>query len=74
MKLNQKLIASSLALLIANSSSSFAAGYSTELTSTSGLGNSYAGSVTGIHDVSDMFFNPAILTDVENSQFIFSAS
>lgn len=74
MKLNQKLIASSLALLIANSSSSFAAGYSTELTSTSGLGNSYAGSVTGIHDVSDMFFNSAILTDVENSQFIFSAS
>ena len=74
MKINQKLFVSSLALVLASGSNAFAAGYSTELTSTSGLANSYAGSVTGIHDVSDMFFNPAVLADVENGEFILSAS
>lgn len=73
MKLNKKLFVTSLALVIAGGDA-MAAGYSTELTSTSGLANSYAGSVTGIHDVSDMFFNPAILSDVENGEFVLSAS
>ncbi len=74
MKLNKKLFVSSLAMIMASGSNAWAAGYSTELTSTSGLGNSYAGSVTGIHDVSDMFFNPAVLTDVKNGEAIASFS
>ncbi|NBV07326.1 MAG: transporter [Proteobacteria bacterium] len=74
MKLNRKLILSSLAFLAVSNTQSFAAGYSSELTSTSGLANSYAGSVTGIHDVSDMFFNPATLADVKDGEFILSAS
>lgn len=74
MKINKKLFATSLALLIASSGDVWAAGYSSEATSTSGLGNSYAGSVTGVHDVSDMFFNPAVLSDVENGEFILSAT
>ncbi len=74
MKLNKKLFVSSLAMIVASSSNAIAAGYSTAMTSTSGLANSYAGSVTGVHDVSDMFFNPAVLTDVENGQFIASLS
>ncbi len=51
-----------------------ASGYSSNLTSTSALANSYAGSSTGIHDASDMFFNPAILADINNSQFVASFS
>ncbi|MDX2083470.1 MAG: OmpP1/FadL family transporter [Rickettsiales bacterium] len=74
MKLKQKLLASSLAILLSNNSQAFAAGYSTELYSTSGLANSYAGSAAGIHDVSDMFFNPANLTDVKDGEFVLSAS
>lgn len=52
----------------------FAAGYGTGTTSTSGLATSYAGSVTGIHDASDMFFNPAILADSQKGEFILSLS
>lgn len=74
MKLNKKLFVTSLACLTISSASVFAAGYSTEMTSTSGLANSYAGSATGIHDSSDMFFNPAILTDVKDGEFILSVS
>lgn len=74
MKINQKLPLLALTILLANSSQSFAAGYSTELYSTSGLGNAYAGSATGIHDASDMFFNPAILSDVTKKEFIASVS
>ncbi len=52
----------------------WAAGYSTNLLSASALGNSYAGSVTGSHDVSDMFFNPAVTAGINKNQFILSAS
>lgn len=74
MKLNKKLFFSFLAFLFANSNQSIAAGYSTGLYSTSGMSNSYAGSVTGIHDASDMFFNPAILSDIKKNEFIISIS
>lgn len=73
MKLNKKLIAISLACVI-SSGKSFAGGYATGLTSTAGLANSYAGSVTGIHDASDMFFNPATLTSVKNWEMVMSAN
>jgi len=59
-----------ITLLISNGS--LAAGYSTGIYSTSGLGNSYAGSVTGIHDASDVFFNPAISANLANSELIVS--
>jgi long-chain fatty acid transport protein len=55
-------------------SESLAAGYSTNLYSASALGNSYAGSATGIHDVSDIFFNPATTAGIEKNQLILSAS
>ena len=74
MKLNKKLFLSSLAFLFISSNQSIAAGYSTGLYSTSGMGNSYAGSVTGVHDISDMFFNPSILSNIKNNEFIISAS
>lgn len=61
-------------IFLSLSDRSLAAGYSTNLTSTSGLGNIYAGSVTGIHDVSDMFFNPAITSDLKHKEFIASIS
>ena len=74
MKLNQKYFSIVLIFLSLNSHQSFAAGYSTNLTSTSGLGNIYAGSVTGINDVSDMFFNPAITSELKHKEFIASIS
>ena len=70
MKLNHKLFISAFAILAATTSQSFASGYSTDSTSASGLGNAYAGSVTGVHDVSDMFFNPSVTAGLDKNQFI----
>jgi len=72
MRINHKLFISALAFLLASNSQSFASGYSTDSTSTSGLGNAYAGSVTGVHDVSDMFFNPSVTAGIEKNEFIAS--
>ncbi|MFM8186667.1 MAG: outer membrane protein transport protein, partial [Alphaproteobacteria bacterium] len=58
-------------LLIANS---YAGGYSSSLYSTSGLGNAYSGSATGSHDISDVFFNPAVTTGLDKSEVILSGS
>lgn len=49
-----------------------AGGYSTFLHSTSGLGNSYAGSSTGSHDISDIYFNPSITSENKKKEAIFS--
>jgi long-chain fatty acid transport protein len=72
----QKLLPalSFFALLLLGQTNSLAAGYSTSLYSASGLGNSYAGSVNGMHDASDIFFNPAVTAGLKKSQFIISAS
>ena len=51
-----------------------AGGYSTSLYSTSGLGNAYSGSSTGSHDVSDIFFNPAVTAGKDKSEVIASFS
>lgn len=74
MKPDQKLLFFAAIFLSLSNHQSFAAGYSTNLTSTSGLGNIYAGSVTGIHDISDMFYNPAITSDLKHKEFIASVS
>ena len=74
MKLNHKFFLSTLAILVASNSQSFAAGYSTDSTSTSGLGNAYAGSVTGVHDISDTFYNPSVTAGIEKNQFLASLS
>ena len=58
-------------LLIANS---YAGGYSSSLYSTSGLGTAYSGSATGSHDISDVFFNPAITAGNNKSEIILSGS
>lgn len=39
---------------------SYSAGFATDSHSASGLATSYSGAVTGSHDISDSFFNPAI--------------
>ncbi len=68
----KKFLFLAVTLFAINQSQSFASGYSTNITSTSGLANSYAGSASGIHDISDMFYNPAIIADVKTNQFIAS--
>jgi len=64
----------SIALSSSIYSNAFAAGYSTYIYSTSGLGNSYAGSTTGSHDVSDSFFNPSITAGAKKNEAILSMS
>jgi long-chain fatty acid transport protein len=68
---NKALLIASLALI---SSNALAAGYSTNSTSSSALATSYAGSVTGAHDISNMYINPAILSKFDKKQFIASVS
>ena len=69
-----KLIIYSLALLTSISSNANAGGYSTSLYSTSGLGNAYSGSTTGSHDVSDIYFNPAVTAGKDKNEIIASFS
>jgi long-chain fatty acid transport protein len=64
----------SFALLTLMISNAKAGGYSTSLYSTSGLGNAYSGSTTGSHDVSDIFFNPAVTAGKDKSEVIASFS
>jgi long-chain fatty acid transport protein len=75
-KINQKLKATiySLALMALMTSNAKAGGYSASLYSTSGLGNAYSGSTTGSHDVSDIFFNPAVTAGKDKSEVIASFS
>lgn len=63
-----------IAALLLQISNSFAGGYSTSLYSASGLGNAYAGSATGSHDISDLFFNPSISAGKKNNELIASFS
>lgn len=74
MKISKKAIASSIILAVFSANSANAAGYSSNLTSTSALANSYAGSAAGAHDASDMFFNAANISDIEKPQLIASLS
>ncbi|MFT6259132.1 MAG: long-chain fatty acid transport protein [Rickettsiales bacterium] len=53
---------------------SFAAAFAVHSHSASSLANSHAGSVTGSHDISDSFFNPATLSKPNSAQMILSAS
>jgi len=69
-----KSIIYSLALITSISSNANAGGYSTSLYSTSGLGNAYSGSTTGSHDVSDVYFNPAVTAGNDKSEIITSLS
>lgn len=73
MKLN-KILACSLATIALSTSQTLAAGYSSNMYSTSGLSTSYAGSATGMHDSSDSFFNAATLSELENDEIIVSVS
>ncbi len=75
-KINLKLksLMYSLALIVSVSSNANAGGYSTSLYSTSGLGNAYSGSATGSHDVSDIFFNPAVTAGKDKNEIIASFS
>jgi len=73
-KITIKTIIYSLTLLTSFVSNAKAGGYSTSLYSTSGLGNAYSGSSTGSHDVSDIFFNPAVTAGKDKSEVIASFS
>ena len=55
-------------------SNSFAAGFTVDSHSTSGLANAYAGASTGAHDIGDSFFNPATLSGIKTSNLVISAS
>lgn len=62
MKLPHKLfIVTSLIATSLNIYQAKAAGYSSDLYSASGIANAYAGSVTGIHDASDIFTTPLLV-------------
>lgn len=63
-----------MALMASLASNAKAGGYSTSLYSTSGLGNAYSGSATGSHDVSDIFFNPAVTAGKDKNEIIASFS
>jgi long-chain fatty acid transport protein len=66
----------SLVMLISavNITKSYSAGFATDSHSASGLATSYSGAVTGSHDISDSFFNPAIFADVDKNQLVLSAT
>ena len=64
---NKKL---ALAFLVLISFNALAAGYSTHSTSTAAISTSYAGSSTGAHDISNMYYNPAILSKFDKRQFV----
>ena len=59
-------------LLFVTSKVSYAAGFATDSHSASALGTSYAGSVSGANDISDSFFNPAIISAVKQNQALAS--
>lgn len=73
-KLKFKLKLISLIYLLFAAQNANAGGYSTSLYSSSGLGNAYAGSATGSHDISDVFFNPAVSAGNSKKEFIASLS
>lgn len=72
MKISHKLLASASLIISTATSPSFADGYSSSVYSTTGIATSYAGSVTGQHDASDMFFNPSVISNLDNGEFIAS--
>jgi len=61
-------------VLITIENNAFAAGFATYSYSASALANSYAGSSTGSHDISDSFENPANLANIDSRQLIVSAT
>jgi long-chain fatty acid transport protein len=65
------MMAASASLL---SFEAMASGYSIRETSTSLLGNSYAGSSTSDEDISSMHYNPATLSMIEDSSVYFSGT
>jgi long-chain fatty acid transport protein len=69
---NFKIAISSIIICSSLHSNALAGGYSTFLHSTSGLGNSYAGSSTGSHDISDTYFNPSITAGINQNEAILS--
>lgn len=68
------LVLSGTALLFLPFNSAFSAGFSTDLLSTSGIATSYAGSATGIHDISDSYQNPAAVSSLKGTSVILSGS
>ncbi len=75
-KINKKtkITMCSLVLMASLSSNANAGGYSTSVYSASSAANSYAGGSTGAHDVSDIFFNPAVTAGKDKSEIITSFS
>lgn len=53
---------------------SYSAGFATDSHSASGLGTSYAGSVSGANDISDSFFNPATISSTKANQALLSTT
>jgi len=55
-------------ILCVSSANTFAAGFATDVPSAAAMGNSYAGQVTGTHNIGNMFVNPAVLTEFSGHQ------
>ncbi len=69
-----KVMMASGLLLLASGGQVWAAALAANLHSVSGMGNAYAGSATGRHDNSDMFTNPAIISQIKRRQLSLSSS
>ncbi|MES2662759.1 MAG: OmpP1/FadL family transporter [Pseudomonadota bacterium] len=54
--------------LVLGSHAVFAGGYATDVPSAAAMGNSYSGQASGMHNISDMFVNPAILMSYSRNQ------
>ena len=61
-------------LIIASPIKLYAAGFAVDAHSASGLANSHAGETAGVHDISDSYANPAVLSDINSPQISLSAS
>jgi long-chain fatty acid transport protein len=57
-----------LPVVLAFSQSGFAGGFATDVPSVAAMGNSFAGQTTGVHNIADMFINPAVLTQFSGNQ------
>jgi len=57
-----------LPLLCCWSAPLLAGGFATDVPSAAAMGNSYAGQTTGLHNIADMFINPAVLTSFNGNQ------
>lgn len=65
--MKKHLLAFSVFNLLLNSPV-WAGGFATDVPSAAAMANSYSGQTTGMHNIADMFVNPAVLTEFSGNQ------